>query len=76
MGALATVQQVCGVDEKMKKESERQARYDKDNTRRINLKLNATTDSDVIARLAAVPSMQGYIKDLIRADIKKSAKTP
>ena len=79
MGALAIVQQTYGVDEKMKKEFERQARYDKKSTKGIYLKLNIGTDGDILARLADVPSTQGYIKGLIRADIKKikkSAKTP
>lgn len=56
----------------MKKESERQARYDKKSTKGIYLKLNIGTDGDILARLADVPSTQGYIKGLIRADIKKS----
>lgn len=46
-----------------------QAKYDKDNTVQLKLKLNKKTDSDIIARLAAVDNMQGYIKELIRADI-------
>lgn len=31
--------------------------------------LNHNTDSDVLQKLNAVPSKQGYIKSLIRADI-------
>lgn len=46
-----------------------QAKYDKDNTVQLKLKLNKKTDSDIIARLAAADNMQGYIKELIRADI-------
>lgn len=51
-----------------KKASER---YDKANTKLITLKLNKRTDSDVLDRLDEVPSKQGYIKRLIRDDIKE-----
>ena len=48
-----------------------QARYDKRNTRHINLKLNLRTDADVLEKLQKVASMQGYIKAVIRADIER-----
>lgn len=54
------------------KASQRQARYDKSHTTGIYLKLNNTTDADVIAQLQKVDNRQGYIKRLIRADIGKS----
>lgn len=41
------------------------------NTTRIVMNLNHNTDRDVLEKLAAVPSKQGYIKALIRADIEK-----
>lgn len=47
-----------------------QQRYDAKATRRYGFKLNKGTDADIIAKLESVPSMQGYIKALIRADIK------
>lgn len=47
-------------------------RYDKENTRALKLKLNLTHDADILAKLAAEPSMQGYIKRLIREDIARS----
>ncbi len=47
-----------------------QARYDAKNTVQIRLKLNIKTDADVLARLQQVGNKQGYIKNLIRADIK------
>ena len=53
----------------MKKQSEIQAKYDKTHTRRINLKLNLELDADILHKLDSVDSMQGYIKDLIRADL-------
>lgn len=48
-----------------------QAKYDKENTRQIHLKLNRRTDADVIQALDNVKSKQGYIKGLIRADISR-----
>ena len=48
-----------------------QARYDAAHTAQIKLKLNTTTDADILSRLAAVDSKQGYIKRLIREDIKR-----
>ncbi len=46
-------------------------RYDARTAVRISLKLNKGTDADVLQRLEEVPSKQGYIKTLIRADIAK-----
>ena len=49
-----------------------QARYDAAHTTQVKLKLNNTTDADILARLAQVKafgSVQGYIKNLIRQDI-------
>lgn len=48
-----------------------QERYDQQNTRQIRLKLNIKTDKDILERLDKVGNKQGYIKDLIRADINK-----
>jgi hypothetical protein len=48
-----------------------QARYDQANTKQVKMKLNRNTDADIIEKLESVPNIQGYIKDLIRADIKK-----
>lgn len=45
-------------------------KYDKAHTRQFKLKLNIKTDADVIERLEAVDNVQGYIKELIRNDIK------
>ena len=41
------------------------------NTTRIVMNLNHNTDKDVLEKLSQVPSKQGYIKDLIRADLAK-----
>ena len=48
-----------------------QERYDQENTVQIRLKLNKGTDSDILDKLNAVDNKQGYIKQLIREDIKK-----
>lgn len=49
------------------------AKYDAENTRQVHLKLNRRTDGDVLEKLDSVPSKQGYIKRLIRADMEKDA---
>ena len=46
-----------------------QAKYDKDNTVQVKLKLNKKTDADIIKRISEADSKQGYIKELIRLDI-------
>ena len=51
-----------------------QDRYDKENTIRMTIKLNKKTEADIIEQLASVERKQTYIKDLIRADMKKSGK--
>jgi hypothetical protein len=49
-----------------------QYKYDSSHCKHYNLKLNLVFDSDVIEKLASVPSMQGYIKQLIRDDIART----
>ena len=44
------------------------AKYDKENTKGIYLKLNLKKDADIIEKLASIENVQGYIKNLIRAD--------
>lgn len=46
-------------------------KYDKENMRQIKFNLSLKYDLDIIAQLDAVPNKQGYIKDLIRADIAR-----
>lgn len=45
------------------------ARYDANNTVRVNLKLNLNTDMDILEKLEGVANKNGYIKELIRKDI-------
>lgn len=48
-----------------------QEKYDKVNTIRIcGLKLNLKTDIEIINKLKSKTNKQGYIKDLIKKDIK------
>ena len=51
--------------------------YDRQNTRRVNLKLNNKTDADIIQRLEELKKtegIQGYLKRLIREDMKREGK--
>lgn len=50
-----------------------QKKYDEANTVQVKLKLNRKTDADILNRLASKESKQGYIKALIRADLKENA---
>lgn len=56
-----------------KTHTEAQARYDKVNRRVYGFRLHNVIDADIIARLAEVDSMQGYIKQLIRDDISRTS---
>ena len=55
-----------------KTHTEAQARYDKVNRRVYGFRLHNEIDSDIIAKLASVDSMQGYIKQLIREDLNRT----
>ena len=50
-----------------------QYKYDKEHTQQIAIKLNVNNDADIIAKLAASSNRQGYIKELIRRDMRESA---
>lgn len=64
----------------MKKSSEAQiraaAKYDKNNTRLIQLKLNKKTDADILDFLDGLDNRQGFIKDMIRKHIKGEDVVP
>lgn len=47
-------------------------RYDKENMRQIKFNLSKKYDLDIISYLDSVPNKQGYIKDLIRADMARA----
>ena len=57
-------------------EAQRRAirKYNSTNTRQIGLNFSFKYDADILAKLDSVPNKQGYIKELIRADIVRSAQ--
>lgn len=52
-------------------DSEAKKRWVRENTTRIVMNLNHNTDRDILAKLNDQINIQGYIKRLIREDIKK-----
>ena len=50
------------------------AKYDRNNTKQIHLKLNINTDGDILRYLSKKENIQGYIKSLIREDMNKAVK--
>lgn len=54
----------------MKRYYDRITRYNVKNTKAYCLRFNKKTDADVIQKLENVPSKMGYIKTLIRKDLK------
>ena len=46
--------------------------YDRKNTKLIGMKLNKNTDADILAFLEKQENIQGYLKRLIREDMKKT----
>ena len=46
-------------------------KYNEKNTTVVALRLNRKTDADIISRVWEEDNRQGYIKALIRADIKR-----
>lgn len=49
------------------------AKYDKENTKQVMLKLNLKTDADIIRYLEGVGNVQGHIKQLLRREIRYRA---
>ena len=47
------------------------ARYDAKTAVYISLKLNVNTDAELIELLKSQPNVQGFLKELIRKEIKK-----
>lgn len=54
----------------MNNQSKNSIKYDRENTKRVYIKLNKNTDSDILYYLDSKPNKQGYIKELIRKDMK------
>lgn len=55
-------------------DSQAKREWMKANTTVITMKLNHRTDADIIEQLTTVDNKNGYIKQLIRADIAKAQK--
>lgn len=55
----------------MKTDAQKRAskKYDQHKTKVVTLKLNKTTDADILEQLERCENKQGYIKELIRKDI-------
>lgn len=47
-------------------------KFNRDKTTCVMVRLNLSTDKDIISKLETVPSKMGYIKELIRKDIQKN----
>lgn len=66
------------INERQKRKNrEHVKRYDaenKDKFRMMTFKFNKATDADVLSRLDSVPNKQGYVKALIRADLRKNGQ--
>lgn len=45
--------------------------YDKENTKLVGMKLNRKTDADILEYLNSKENVQGYLKNLIRNEIKR-----
>lgn len=56
-------------------DSETKKKYDRDNTKLIQLKFNIRTDEDILTWLDNQSSKQGYIKQLIRNDLDKKNRS-
>lgn len=55
----------------MKEKNKRIVKYIKENVKQMCLALNVKNDRDILDKLEAVDSKNGYIKSLIREDIKR-----
>lgn len=49
-------------------------KYDAANTIHFHLKFNKNTDIDILSKLNHVANKQGYIKELIRKDLREAGK--
>ena len=55
-------------------EKRAKAKYDEKNTVQVKLKLNLKTDKDILEALERSGNKQGYIKELIMADLANQNK--
>lgn len=52
-----------------KTRTEIQAKYDATHRKTFSIKLHNDNDSDIIAKFGSVPSVNAYVKQLVREDI-------
>ena len=50
------------------------SKYDEKNTKQVKLKLNINYDQDILDYLSQLENVQGFLKDIIRKEIKNVAK--
>lgn len=57
----------------MATEAQRRAikKYNSERTKQVIVRLNMTTDADILEKLVTVPNKTGYIKGLIRSDMER-----
>ena len=67
------LKEVNNTEEKRKTKTSPEAvkRYKEKNIRQVKFEFNLKTDADILSKLDSVPNKTGYIKNLIREDIKK-----
>ena len=58
------------MDDKKASHVQAAIKYNKANVKQIKMNLNKVTDAEIIKHLEACSNIQGYIKDLIRQDMK------
>lgn len=51
-----------------------QIAWNEAHTTRVVMRLNYKTDADILSKLESVGNKQGYVKELIRNDLKNSGK--
>jgi hypothetical protein len=49
----------------------RNAEYNKNNTVRLEIKINKNTEAEILQHLEQIPNKSGYIKNLIIIDMQK-----
>jgi hypothetical protein len=49
----------------------RNAEYNKNNTVRLEIKINKNTEAEILQHLEQIPNKSGYIKNLIIFDMQK-----
>lgn len=59
------------LEDSMGRDKENFARWQKENLKRYEFKLNVTSEADVIEYLDKIPNRRQYLIELIRQDIKK-----